>query len=106
VTPVAEPTLFPVTDPGKRTASARARSTIGTGKHPATGRCLLRVTDRASAGVCCGDCAHARAADVWRCAAPTGPGVPAPAIRISWPACVRYQPAPRSASGIQRHRFR
>jgi hypothetical protein len=104
---MAEPTLFPLPDPGRRpTASARARSTIAAGKHPATGRCLLRVTDRASAGVCCGDCANARPFDVWRCAAPTGPVVPAPAIRISWPACVLYRPAPRPAGGIQRRRFR
>jgi len=105
VTPMAEPTLFPMTDSGKRTAAARARATIAAGKSPATGRCLLRVTDRASAGVCCGDCVHARAADVWRCAAPTGPGVPAPAIRISWPACVLVERRPTPVPGIRRGRY-
>ncbi len=105
MTPMAEPTLFPVPEPARRTAAARARATIATGKSPATGRCLLRVTDRASVGVCCGDCAHARAPDVWRCAAPTGPGIPAPAIRISWPACVLIKRRPAPVHGIRRGRY-
>ena len=112
--------LFPVEHPASDDTAAsltvrrtaRALALIGNGKHPATGRCLLRIQDPTLNRLCCGDCAHLASRlpgnrVYWKCDVhPKGvTGGPLTDIRLSWPACVLFERASSSAPGIQRSRY-
>jgi hypothetical protein len=79
---------FEMSDTQRRTA--RQRSLLAAGVHPATGLAL------AGNGETCGNCAHltghSRTRTYWKCdlvATTHGPGTD---IRLGWPACIRWEP--------------
>lgn len=84
-----------------RRRTLRNLTVLAEGRHPATKVPLLRVGDPLQDRVCCGDCSWAWPLDRWRCR-----NADMAMIRISWPACARFERSPGGpAAGIIRGRY-
>jgi hypothetical protein len=75
----------------------RRRRMLEQGIHPATKARLLDPVDQA--GASCGMCVHARQIDhhrrtYWKCDLVPHTNGAATDIRVSWPACTRYEAHP------------
>lgn len=69
----------------------RNREAIEKGRHPVAGVALLR-----EGGHTCGDCSHAMQTSggarwFWKCDTMPRTGGPGTDLRVSWPACVRFE---------------
>lgn len=95
-------TARPVAAPGPRrnargespdqARTRRNREAIERGRHPITKVALLR-----EGGHTCGGCDHAYRTNggnrsYWKCDTVTHAGGPGTDLRVSWPACVRFEP--------------